>query len=154
MPLDISALSCWTSADIHAAKSCRRTAAKSSPSRLKASSRRLVSSTPLINLPSEILLAILSYSGNLNDLFSIILTCKRFFNIFQTAQQSLIQSTFARYACLKSDRVIYKGLIQLRQIIFNVTLSTETLRDLSSNLHGSFSDKMVRRWYLFLSEKR
>ncbi|KAL2836628.1 hypothetical protein BJY01DRAFT_221820 [Aspergillus pseudoustus] len=119
MPLDISARSYWTSAHIHAAKPRRRTPAKSqrNPFGSKASCPRLVSSTPLINLPSELLLAIFSHLGNLDDLFSIIFTCKRFFDVFQTAQQSLIQSTFTGYTCLKSDRVIYKGLLQLIQVI-------------------------------------
>ncbi|KAJ6026388.1 uncharacterized protein N7446_005011 [Penicillium canescens] len=72
---------------------------------------------PLLALPSELLLKILGNLQDLQDLFSTILACRRIFDIFQEAQRLLIESTFAKYIRLKTDRGIYQVLIQLGRII-------------------------------------
>ena len=111
MPFHIRARSCSISASKSAAQS------PSTPFGSTAGRPRFIYPTPLIALPPELLIKIFSHLGNLDYLFSTILTCRRFFDVFQGAQRPLIQSTFARYVRLKSRHNVYKGLIQLRRVI-------------------------------------
>lgn len=134
---------------MYTAKSRRKTPATSqrNPFSSKAGCERSVSTT-LIDLPSEILLDIFHRLGNLDNLFSTILTCRRFLNIFQMAQQSLIQSTFAIYTCLKSDRVIYKALIQLRQVIQRDIIDRDVARSIFELAWIIFRSNHQQEWLI------
>lgn len=71
----------------------------------------------LLKLPPELLLKIIGNLQDLEDLFSATLVCRRIFDIFQEAQRLLIESTFAKYLRLNTDRELYRVLTQLSWIV-------------------------------------
>ena len=78
------------SRSISASKSTAESPPSSSPLGSTAGRRGFIYPTPLIALPPELLIEIFSHLGDLDYLFSTILTCRRFFDVFQGAQRPLI----------------------------------------------------------------
>lgn len=72
---------------------------------------------PLLKLPFELLLKIIGNLQDLEDLLSAALVCRRIFYIFEEAQRPLIESTFAKYLRLNTDRELYRVLTQLSWIV-------------------------------------
>lgn len=98
--------------------------------RLAAAVPKVTAVPSLTALPPELLLIVLGNLQDIGDLFSIILTCRYIFDVFQIGEQSLIESIFSRYARLKTDRVIYEVLTQLKHIIQRKIIHRDVVRSI------------------------
>ena len=98
--------------------------------RLAAAVPKVTAVPSLIALPPELLLIVLGNLQDVGDLFSIIFTCRYIFDVFQIEEQPLIESIFSRYARLKTDRAIYKVLIQLKWIIQRDIIHRDLVRSI------------------------
>lgn len=72
--------------------------------RLTTKNSKATVGAPLVSLPAEILLIILSNLRLLEDLLSMILTCRRIAAVFEGSQRQVIESIFFKICSSQSKR--------------------------------------------------